>query len=144
MLIAPLGLYWRDDDEIPAAAVVDVGRVKHNDPRSLAAAGAVAWVTARALGSDDFTEIQLLALLNFVRQVENLAVAATGNYQHLRAFSEALEQMLAHWYEMRPDVPHHIAEVARRAGSQDLNPSSVFCLFPTIPGRSSIIHGTGP
>ncbi len=132
MLIAPLALYWRDDDEALAVAVVDVGRVKHTDPRSLAAAGAVAWVTARALGHQNFTEIQPLALLDFVRHVEDLAVAATGNRQHPRTFSEALEQMLAHRHEARPDVLHRIAEVASRTGHQDLNPCSGYALASVI------------
>ncbi len=76
--------------------------------------------------------IQPLALLDFVRHVEDLAMAATDTHQHLRTSSETLEQMLAHRHEARPDVLHRIAEVASRTGNQDLNPCSGYALASVI------------
>jgi len=149
MMIAPLGLYWQDDDAALCDAVVDVATVKQNDIRGIAAAGAVAWLTAKALGRKDFSDLQPEDLLAFVHRVEDAAAEATGSNTCLRVFSEALEDMLAHLHKERPHVLQRIAEVAGRTATRNVYPcsgyapasvvSSVYLCLTSVSFRQAIV-----
>ncbi len=49
--IAPIGLYFAHDEETLARATIEFSLLTHHDPRSIAAALAVAWTVARLVGA---------------------------------------------------------------------------------------------
>ncbi|MDF1665016.1 MAG: ADP-ribosylglycohydrolase family protein, partial [Planctomycetota bacterium] len=87
MMIAPAGLYFRDDEEALSRCVLQVGLMKQRDPRGIAAAGAVAYLCKEGLGSFSFSELSRRSLLQFVQGIEHRACAAIENSEHRHSFS---------------------------------------------------------
>lgn len=95
MRIAPVALYYRQDDDALCAAVIEVARITHRDIRGLAAAGAVAWLVAHSLPLTGATHTLASSdFLAFVRALEDHAAATLGERAHLHDFSQGLTRLL--------------------------------------------------
>jgi len=119
MRIAPVALYHRDDDDALAAAVIDVSRVTHHDIRGLAAAGAVAWLVARALRlTRPARTLASVDLVAFVRALEGRSATILGEPAHLHDFSQGLERLVAAVDHPRAGVFALIESLARQGTSR--------------------------
>jgi ADP-ribosyl-[dinitrogen reductase] hydrolase len=95
MRIAPVALYHRNNWQKLLESVVDVSQVTHRDIRGVAAAGAVAYLVARALThhgpacalGDD-------SLLAFIHAIENTCANRFSTTAHQHDFSQAVGHIL--------------------------------------------------
>jgi ADP-ribosylglycohydrolase len=129
MRIGPLALYPRDNLAALLEGVVDVSRVTHRDIRGVAAAGAVAYLVARALAHTG--PARLLgdrALLDFTCTVEDRCAALFSTTAHQRGFSAALERVLANLDQPRDAVLQRIDALAREGASHRSGATAGFAL----------------
>ncbi|MBN1516859.1 ADP-ribosylglycohydrolase family protein [Candidatus Sumerlaeota bacterium] len=70
----PAGLYFRDDPQSMAQAAIHAALITHNDPRAVAAAGAVARAVSLLVAADDPLRLEVEAicqeLIRFTRELE--------------------------------------------------------------------------
>jgi ADP-ribosylglycohydrolase len=129
MRIAPVALYHRDDLAALRESVVGVSRVTHGDIRGIAAAGAVAFLVARALThtgparalGDD-------ALLAFVRRVEDRAAAVLGTRAHQHDVAEGLARVIEGLDLGRAVALGRIEGLARRGAARPVGATAGFAL----------------
>jgi ADP-ribosyl-[dinitrogen reductase] hydrolase len=129
MRIAPVALYHRDDPRSLLDSVVDVSRVTHRDIRGVAAAGAVAWMAARALThTGPARELGDDALLAFVRDVEDRCAALFATQDHLHDFSDGVARVLGSLDEPRPAALQRIEALAQTTAARRAGATSGFAL----------------
>ena len=124
MMIAPAALYWRDDLDRLCAAVIRVARVKTVDLRSIAAAGAVAYLVAGALSCGTAPELDVDELRTFVRCVEREGAEAVGSSEHLGVFSGVMEHALDLRRAPRDVVLARIAQMANITADRTCYPTT--------------------
>ncbi|NIM91366.1 MAG: hypothetical protein GTO17_10515 [Candidatus Aminicenantes bacterium] len=129
MRIAPLALYFRDDLEGLARAVIDLTRVTHLDIRGLAAASAVAFIIARALSWEGKPAgLADEAMIEFVHELEERSSDLLQRKSNLHDFSEALRELFSFFDEPRQEVLKKIEEKANQTSLFPGGPTSGYVL----------------
>jgi ADP-ribosyl-[dinitrogen reductase] hydrolase len=130
MMIAPLGWYFREQPATLRARVVAVARVKQSDVRGIAAAGAVAFMVARAVAGA-WKEVGD-SLVEFVAGVEREAAEALATDVHLHTFSTAIAAMLVARTRQRADVLQQIAKTAAATSQRRCHATSGYAVASVV------------
>lgn len=129
MRIGPLALYFREDLEGLARAVIDLTRVTHLDIRGLAAASAVAFATARSLSWEGkAAELADEAMIKFVHELEERSSDLLRRKSNIHDFSEALRELFSFFDEPRQEVLKKIEEKANKTSLFPGGPTSGYVL----------------
>ncbi|MCP4503586.1 MAG: O-acetyl-ADP-ribose deacetylase [Deltaproteobacteria bacterium] len=95
MRVAPLALFYRDDDERLLDELISTARVTHSDARGIAAAAAVAWVVKSCLATDlPPKQWPNAPFLHFVRRCEKKCDALFSTSAQSDDFSRVLAVVL--------------------------------------------------
>ena len=118
MMITPVALYWRRGGTFLRDMVLRVARVKSTDLRSIAAAGAIAYLVVDALDCEQPRELNVEDMVRFVLDLEIKAAKVTGFGDPVHIFSEALARMLIIRDQPREEVLEQIARTANETASR--------------------------
>jgi len=132
MLIAPAAWYWRDDRQTLIDRVVRIASIKQSDIRGIAAAGAVAYVTAFALNAESFAQFRPGELLEFVKEVEAASAQRWVSNAQLHTFSAALEAAVSDPGVARNEALEKITARANQREDRMCTPGSGYVLASVI------------
>ena len=129
MRVAPLALFYRDDEERLLDQLVATARVTHRDARGIAAAATVAWCVKTALTSTTpLSEWSLEPLLHFVRRCEDKCDALFSTTADSHDMSRVLAVVVQHLNASQADLLEVIEREASACTSSPVRAGVGFCV----------------
>ncbi|MBS3819412.1 ADP-ribosylglycohydrolase family protein [bacterium] len=133
MRIAPLGLFFREDRDGLAQAVVNLSRVTHGDIRGISAASAVAYVTAKGVNwRNEASSLADEEITGFLEKVEDLSSHKLNREENKHDFSEAIKELLLSLKAPQNEVLKNIEKAANRSSFFPGGPTSGYALASVV------------